>query len=434
MEKPPQVRGAISYGLGNLGTNIFSQAFATYILFFYIDHLRGPLGPITVAMSIQSVWHAVLNPAMGLWSDRTRTRWGRRLPYIAVGFIPLGIVFWLLWNPLVGHNGLIWYFLGIVALFDGFYLMVVINWTSLFPEMYRTLKARAEVARWRQGFGIVALMIGVSVPPLIYGRWGWSTMGAILAIVGTLGFMGVLWEHRRPITLPAPPTPSNEPLWRPFWQVLRQPGFPRYLLMNFLVQFVLVLIPAVMPFYAKYVLHLTHLELSLMLGSTFIVAILTVYPWSRLIQHWGAHRSLLIAITVIGIAVLPFLIDHSFLTGVLTAMALGIGLGGFLMLIDIVMAEIIDQHDDSNHVRREGAFYGMNGFVLRFGTTLEAIIVYVVFHTTGYHANAAGITTPAVREGIRFLMAGVPVIAIAVAGLAFRKNPAGDETRTSVQS
>ncbi|MCL5116753.1 MAG: MFS transporter [Firmicutes bacterium] len=332
-------------------------------------------------------------------------------------------MFWLLWHPLVGQHGLVWYFLIMVALFDGLYLMVVINWTSLFPEMFRSLKSRAEVARWRQGIGIVALMIGVSLPPILYGRFGWSTMGALLAVVGTLGFLAVVWGGRGnpQTTMPAPTTP--EPLWHPFWAVLKEPGFIRYLTMNFLVQFVLVLIPAAMPFFGKYVLHLRHSQLSLMLASAFIVAILTVYPWSRLIPRWGSRRSLTTAVGIMTVAVLLYFAAHRFAMGVMASMVLGVGLGGFLMLIDIVMAEIIDAHAARQGVRREGAFYGVNGFILRFGTTLEALIIYLVFHVTGYHANSAGIASPDVRLGIRLLMAGIPAVALLGALWAFRPGP-----------
>lgn len=409
----------IYYGLGNLGANIFSQAFATFILFFYVDHLRAPLGPITAAMSIQSIWHAVLNPAMGLLSDRTHSRWGRRIPYIAGAFLPLGFVFWLLWHPLTGPSHIVLYFFMAVAMFDALYLLVVINWTSLFPELFRTLDERTRVARWRQAIGIVALMLGVSIPPLLYGRWGWSAMGAILAALGTLGFAFVILGYAKAYHDPAPVAlpllPPSRRIWQPFWQVLKESGFPPYLITNFLVQFVLLLIPATMPFYAKYVLHLTHGELSIMLGMTFIVAIIMVYPWSRFINRYGSRRSIRIAIGILTIAVLPFFFVTTFAEGVLTTMMLGIGLSGFLMLIDIIMAELIDEHERHQRVRREATFYGINGFILRFGTTVEALSVYAMFHFTGYHANSAGTASLPVREGMRFLMAGVPFIALVVA-------------------
>ena len=411
---------AVSYGLGNLGTNMFSQAFATYVLFFYLDHLAAPLGAITLAMTVQSVWHAVLNPASGWVSDRTKSRWGRRLPYIAVGALPLGLVFWLLWNPLVGRVALPLYFFIVVALFDLFYLVTVINWTSLFPEIFRTLSDRAYVERWRQGLGIAALMLGVAVPPLLYGRFGWSAMGLILAVIGTAGFAVMVLGTRR--AAQRTPTPARPlPIWPALRATFRQPGFLGYLATNFLVQFVLVVIPAGMPFYAKYVLHIGHTQLTLMLAAVFVMAILLVHPWSRVIVRMGSRRAFRLAIVLLAVGVIPFWFVRTFLEGILTTMFIGVGLAGFLMLVDIVMAEIID--DDAKRVgqRREGLFYGINGFVLRFGTTLEALVLYGILSATHYRPNPAGHATPLVQEGFRLLMAGVPLAALLLGLLTFAR-------------
>lgn len=409
----------IVYSLGNLGTNIFAQAFATFALFFYVDHLRAALGPITFALGVQSVWHAVLNPLIGVLSDRSRTRWGRRLPYIAGGTIPLGLVFFLLWHPFVSQNALVAYFFILVVLFDALYLMVVINWTSLFPELFTTLEDRAYAARWRQFVGILGLMIGVALPPLLYGHWGWTIMGAILAVIGTGGFLAVLGSHRPVQTITSQkPTP-----WLPLVrESLRQPGFIRYLTANFLIQFVLLLIPGVMPFYGKYVLHLHHSQLTLLLAATFITALLMLYPWSWMIRRVGTQKSFRLAMILLGIAVIPFGFIHHFVGGILTMVGIGIGLGGFLTLVDIVMAELIDDHARRHpEVRKEGTFYGINGFVLRLGTTLEAAVIYGVLHITGYHPNSAGLASASVLWGLRWLMGGVPLLAILLAILAFRR-------------
>ena len=410
---------AVSYGLGSLGTNIFAQAFSAFILFFYIDHLHAALGPITAAMAVQSVWHAVLNPVVGWMSDRTRTRFGRRLPYIALFTLPLGFVFWLLWRPFVPRADLALYFLVVVALFDLFYLVTVINWTSLFPEIFETLEERARVESFRQGFGIAALMVGVAAPPILYGRFGWSTMGLVLSVIGTAGFVGlVLGLHpaaRRTVV------PAQHLALRPaIRQTLTQPGFLRYLGTNFLVQFVLVLIPAGLPFFAKYVLHVTHTRLTIMLAVTFVLAMLLVRPWAALIVRLGSRRAFRLAIAFLALGALPFFVVRNFVEGIAALAVIGVGLSGFLMLVDIIMAEIID--DDARRVgeRREGVYYGLNGFVLRFGTTLESLVLYVILSVTHYHANAAGIASTAVETGFRVLMAGVPLAALLGALALFR--------------
>ncbi|MCY0880704.1 MAG: MFS transporter, partial [Firmicutes bacterium] len=64
---------------------------------------------------------------------------------------------------------------------------------------------------------------------------------------------------------------------------------------------------------------------------------------------------------------------------------------------------------------------GVNGFVLRLSVSVEALAVYLVFHLTGFHANAAQIASPIVKDGMRVLLSGLPLVALAVSAQILRK-------------
>ncbi len=411
----------VIYALGNLGTNIFLQSFATFILFFYVDHLRASIGLISTVMGLQGIWHAVLNPMVGQVSDQTRTRFGRRQPYIALASLPLGLAYWLMWRPWVSRSHLPLYFAISVTAFDFFYIIVVLNWTSLFPEMYRTLSERSRAQAWRQSVGVVALMMGVSAPPLIYGRYGWSAMGFGFAVVGTSGFiLSLFGTHEAPRLKSsefAEPTPSVAAAFR---QTAANGSFLSFLTMNFFIQFMFSLIPAALPFFAKYVMHLRGLDLSILLASIFVVALITMWPWSRYLVRVGSHRAMLTTILLLALGVLPFWWLKHLPWAIAAGVILGLGLAGFLTLADVLIAEVIDADAKVVGHRREGSFYGVNGFAVRFGVSLEALVVYLVLHSTGYHANALGHATGLVIFGLRSLIAGVPLLALAIAFLALR--------------
>ncbi|PSR26875.1 MAG: MFS transporter [Sulfobacillus thermosulfidooxidans] len=407
------------YALGNLGSNIFSQTFATFILFFYIDHLHAPLAGITLAMTIQSVWHAVLNPVIGQISDRTKSRYGRRIPYIAGMSIPLGLIFFLLWHPLVSQKELSLYFLIMVLLFDLTYLTVVLNWTSLFPEMFQTIGERTRAQSPRQIVGVIALLIGVASPPLLYGHWGWTVMGAILSGIGTLGFLLSLHgSHER---VHAPSSSARFSLIQS-WNVLKEfKGFRRFLLMNFLIQLTLGLVPAVLPFYAKYVLHLSHGILSILLASIFVIALFCIVPWTHIIERIGSHQGIRWTIGLLAVGLLPFLLLGN-LPGIFGgAVVLGAGLGGFLVLADVLMAEVIDWDAHEGNIRREGLFYGINGFILRLGVSIQAVLLYIVLHSTGFKPNPTGVASIAVQDGFRLLMGFIPLVFLFLAYIVIRR-------------
>ncbi|HBQ96718.1 MAG: MFS transporter [Firmicutes bacterium] len=415
------------YALGNLGSNIFSQAFATFILFFYIDHLHAPLAGITIAMTIQSVWHAILNPIIGQISDRTRTRYGRRMPYIAALSIPLGVIFFLLWHPIVPSRWLSVYFLVMVLLFDLFYLSVVLNWTSLFPEMFQTISQRTQAQSPRQIVGVIALLIGVAAPPILYGHWGWSWMGAILGVIGTLGFLLSLHgSQERSLTA----LPSSRISLTESWKLLTGfKGFRRFLLMNFLVQLTLGLIPAVLPFYAKYVLHISHTVLSLLLASIFVTALIAITPWSHWIKRQGSHRGIRWAIVFLIIGLSPFFVPNN--TGVfLAAVLLGVGLGGFLVLADVLIAEAIDVDARLRDSRREGVFYGINGFILRLGVSVQSLLLYAVLHGTHFQPNRTGYAPMAVQDGFRVLISLIPMVLLVMAYLVIRHHDVPESQAT----
>lgn len=418
----------VLYAFGNLGTNTFLQAFSSFILFFYVDHLGAPLGPIALFLALQALWHAVLNPLTGAVSDHTRTRLGRRIPYILFGALPLGAVFFWMWDPQGPRSRLPLDFAISVGLFDLLYLLVVINWTSLFPEMFRTIGERTTAQTTRQAVGVIGLMVGVALPPLLYTHWGYPAMGLLLAAIGTAGFLvSVLGarESKAHQTPSSPLGPGPRPtalggILAESRATLTDRPFLAYLAANFLVQFALTLVPAALPFFAKYVLHIQGLRLTMLLGAIFVVALLALPAWARLIRRFGTHRSAAYAICLLTIGVSPYLWLSSLPWAFASAVVIGVGLSGFLSLADVLIAEVIDDDARRTGTRREGSFFGVNGFVVRIGVTLEASLFYALLGLAHYAPNAQGVATPAVVLALRLLMAGVPILAFVLALVALR--------------
>ena len=108
---------------------------------------------------------------LGYLSDRTHTRFGRRMPYIMIALIPLGIVTFLLFTPplpigVANQVGNFIYFLIIIILFEFFYTMYSLNTTSLFPETFITKDERTKANNVRQVFLILGLVVAFIMPGL----------------------------------------------------------------------------------------------------------------------------------------------------------------------------------------------------------------------------------------------------------------------------
>jgi GPH family glycoside/pentoside/hexuronide:cation symporter len=429
-------RHRLLYSAGSLGVALSYQAFSAYIQFLYIDILGVRAVWIGLIWSLYGVWNAVNDPLSGYWSDRTRTRWGRRLPWMAGALVPLVVTFYLLWLPFGdvawSEVALLFYFLLIVLLFDFFWTIYVMNWTALFPEMAEGEKQRAGVSALREVFSIFGLIVGVALPPLLAGTdWsGRGSMAALLTAVTVVSLLlGLVGSKERPEFSAEPSPPFRESLRL----TLRNRDFLFFLGANLMIQYVFLALSAVMPFYAKYVLRIqgpvtlggvtldAELQNSLLLGAAFVAALPAMAVWWALARRFGAYRALRSACLLAAAAALYFFFPQTFQAGIIGTIIFGLVLAGLLMLTNPLVADITDEDEVINGARREGMFFGINGLIIRFAFVIQGILTAIVFTLSGYVNPSAGVLFPAQPEsalfGIRLLTGGFPAIALMLAFL-----------------
>ncbi|GAA4076539.1 MFS transporter [Nonomuraea soli] len=405
----------IRYGSGNLAVNLLTQAFATFATFYYIDHLGVDPALIGLAMVVHGALNAVLNPLVGHLSDRTRSRWGRRVPYITVGMAPLAATFALIWVPLVdGSTARFWYFLVVVLVYDVLHVVVVLNYVALFPEMFVTIAERAKAASWRQLFGIIGMIVGVAAAPMLYPAIGWPAMGAAFAVVALVFFALSLTGSKERVQ----DAREHFGFMKAVRYTLTNRAFLAYVAGGFLLQVTFALLQAGIPFFTKYALGQPDSANTLILGAVFVTAIPLVYVWSRVTTRVGPRRAVLAAIVVYGLGLAPFLMVGSLPLAVATGVAVGAGIAGMMVLLEILLAEVIDDDERRTGLRREGMYMGMNGFIVRWSASLQAVLLAVVLSASGYRAGAAQ-QPESVVTGVRLLLGGVPLVVLALAFLCF---------------
>lgn len=433
---PTTRRHLILYAAGSLGTALSYQAFSTYIQFLYIDILGLRAAWVGIIWSVYGLWNAVNDPLAGYWSDRTHTRFGRRIPWIATLFIPLSLTFYLLWYPFqdgalaTRNEGLLIYFLIIVLAFDLLWTLVVMNWTALFPEMVPDEKTRATVSGWRQVFSLVGLLIGVALPPILAGE-DWSnreSMALLLAVITAASFaLSLLGSRERPEFRHDQSLPFKEALRA----TLANRDFRYFLAANLMIQFVFLALASSIPFYAKYVLLIqgdwrlgdwrldAATQNSLLLGITFIVALPAMAFWTWLSRRRGSWWTLRACCLSGAASLLLFFIPSTFPTGLAVAVIFGLSLAGLLMLTDLLIADICDADELQTGARREGLYFGMNGLAIRLAFTIQGIITAVILTTTGYVTPTPDVFYPAQPTaavfGLRLMTAGIPALALLLA-------------------
>jgi len=375
-----------AYSLGNLGCSIPYQAVGAVLLFFYVDVLK--LSPIWAAMVMTgyAIYNAVNNPVMGYLSDRTKTRWGRRIPYILFGTLPYAIFFALLFLvPFDGQNNpislLIWFIVGLF-LFETAATVVQTAYYSLLPEMFAEYRARTNVSVRMNIFMTVGLIIGAALPITIASILGWPIMGVILGVVSAVTLLvATRGMFERSSTLEGPEVRLGQAIKI----TLLNRSFITVVIAQTMRHFATAVASSGLAFYTKYSLGVDPASSSIILGTIFIVAALALYPWKRfLANRYEPRTTLLIAYVLMGISTIPLFFAQSMLAAIGTAIFLGIALAGLLLMGDVTLSDVIDEDETRTGQRREGMYFGMSGLIITMAYALSSIVFGWISKSYGY--------------------------------------------------
>ena len=129
----------LGYGVGQIGTGVKNAAFSIF-LFFYYNQVLGVPGSLAGMASLTALLvDAITDPMVGQLSDRFKSRWGRRHPFMLLGALPFGLALYMLFAPPVGldTDGLFWWFLGFAVLVRTLLTFFYVPHLSLGAEMVR---------------------------------------------------------------------------------------------------------------------------------------------------------------------------------------------------------------------------------------------------------------------------------------------------------
>jgi GPH family glycoside/pentoside/hexuronide:cation symporter len=215
-------RTKLVFSMGEVAIGIKNASLGQFLLFFYADVVKLAPALVGAAIAISRLWDAVTDPIMGYISDTTRTRWGRRRPFVVAAAIPLGVSYLLLFTPPrgVGTAGLFLYLLATYVLLFTIFTVYATPYFAWSAELASDYHERTTVVQVRGLFGIVGGIVGAATPIWIVNqfgdqRLGYAVMATILGalIAATALGSGVVRE-------PPPTVPVRRPSIRHFMEGL----------------------------------------------------------------------------------------------------------------------------------------------------------------------------------------------------------------------
>ncbi len=198
------------HGLGSVAYGIKDNGFSTFLLIFYNQVVGLDARMVSLALTLAMFADALADPLIGHFSDRTHTRWGRRLPWLYICAVPLGLAWMLLWvNPQGLGDNIFWYLLFTALLVRILVSAVEVPNAALIPELTPDYDERTSIMRFRYLFGwiggLLILFLAYDVflvPTKDYpvgqlnpeGYWNYGLFGAVVMVATVL--IAALGQHK----------------------------------------------------------------------------------------------------------------------------------------------------------------------------------------------------------------------------------------------
>jgi GPH family glycoside/pentoside/hexuronide:cation symporter len=416
----------VTWGIAALGTSLISGVFGALLPIFYQDYLGLSARWIAIASAIYAIWNALNDPIFGYISDSTRSKRGRRIPYMRYTAPFLAATFILVWlaPQHAGDFSLFMWMLVSMVLYDGCYTMIGLVYSALLPEVTESDTERNHLQISSSLFGLLGTLLGFVIPDLFRPKAGavpsFFPLQIAMVVVGVAGMVLIIAttfkvKERLEFTQVDKPLKIKDQIKFTF----TSKSFLVLVSQNFMSILVSSLVTGSIFYLADYVLKMN----TIVLLAFIFIPLIGGVPITNLIRKRiglvQAQQVLLltagvglIALTFVPTAVIPFCL-----------LLVGFGLSGPQTLTNILFAEVADEDELRSGVRREGAFFGINALITKPAQSLAfALPPFILeaahFVTREANNNVAFLDQPASAIfGIKVFIGLIPGIAMLLGAL-----------------
>ena len=421
------IRTKIAYAIGDLGNAVGPGTIIPFwYTFFLTDIAKLNLGLVSLFWVIVTSWDAINNPLIGYLSDRTRTRWGRRRPYLLFGAVPFGAFFLLLWwIPPIRSQGLLFtYYLITYILFETTATAVVCPHQALAPELTQDHDERISLTTYRMAVTIAA---GVLVP-VLFGLLllphfpdrdprPYQILAVICGICFALAFLiAFMGTHERP--------QFQRKDYLPWWEVarfiLRNKPFHSAVAIYVFGWMSVSVAQALFAYYFIYWIGMGADEVSLVQGSIMLAAWLLLPAILWLAQRFEKNTAYMLGIGSWAlIMIVTLLLPQGARTEAYIICALsGFGIAAIHLLPSAMLPDVIEVDELLSGHRQEGAYAGVTIFAGKLGQMVILALLPFILQWSGYIQPNPGNPLPTqpapVLLALRLMIALLPALLLSI--------------------
>ena len=413
------------YGTGDFGYSMNNSIIAALFPIFMMDVVGVTPALAATALFIGRSWDYINDPLVGYLSDRTRTRWGRRRPWLLFGAIPFALTFILLWiKPgfITTQSGFLIFFAAVYIIYEASATTVYMPYFALTPELTQDYDERTQLTSFRMLFNIIGGLTAYTLPMLVIGSMVPENanrvvlMAAIFGLLAAAPFLIVFFSVREKKEYIEQAQPK---LRDAFKAVKNNKPFFFGAMIYLCTWIVIILVETNLMFYIKYVLKRPG-QSSLLMGAIFISAIIALPFWNWISKKGNKRVAYITGVSfwAVMMCVLTVLNTETPIWLLLLMCTLiGFGLSAAQVLPWAIIPDAIEWDEYQTGERHEGIFYSLITLMGKMANSIAVPLSLLLLEFTGYVSNAAEQPASALL-GIKIVIGPIPA-ALLFTGIIF---------------
>ena len=416
--RPVIIGRKVAYGFGSVAFGVKSNGFDYFFLIFYSQVMGVSAYLVSLALMIALIVDALSDPLIGYLSDNTRSRWGRRHPFMYAAAIPASVAYYFLWNPPAGLQGdaLFPYIVTLAILVRTLITVYEIPSSSLVAEMSGDYDERTSMLSYRYFFGwtggtlmgaFATLFILVPTATISNGMFNIEGHGQVGAIAATVIFLAImisaLGTHKMIPDL-KPPPPARQMsvglIYREVFETLAS--------RSFLALFLAALFGAIASgvsttlsfYFSTFFWGFTTEQIGLISLSVVISALMAFFISPAISKRLGKKRgAITIGLMAFTVAPAPIFLrllglmpengDPALFPLVLSIIVVDVALIiAYQTLSSSMIADLVEEAEIKTQRRNEGVFFASVTFVRKVTQGIGAAVAGVLLTISQFPVGA----------------------------------------------
>jgi GPH family glycoside/pentoside/hexuronide:cation symporter len=413
----PSLGVKLSYAVPSFATAAMAAPLIIELKIFYTDTVLVPAGLLAVAMAIARAFDAITDPAMGWITDHTRTRWGRRRPWIPLGVPLCALCYWIMFVPpqsLSPEGGAVVWIGAAYCLYYLFHTVWAVPYTGLGFELSPDYDDRTSLFGYRSICGGLGLILSFFLLHQTRARATFSDDREMLAVLtGCLALLMIAlfaWPVARVRERAEFAARKRSPFVPGLRRALRNRPFRILLFASVLGTIPATMPTLLMPYFTKYVLQVED-QWRLVFAGVFVVCGFVSIPvWMAAARRIGKLPVWIITASIgIASSFVLFTLGKGQTTMMIALeMIRGFAAGAIVILGPAMMADVIDYDELRTGRRREAQFGAFLNLIPKFVAILGATLPLALMGAAGYDPTMPTLTGEATLA-IQCLFALFPI-------------------------